>query len=350
MGRMGQPRGPWLAVALGISIGLGAGCMLELEHRLSCGDGVVDVLAGEQCDPMASDSPHVTYCIDKGLGSGEATCNDVCQIEANADICAVCGDGKAAGDEDCDGNDLRGAVCPSGRGQLGCKSADQPEGIRCTYDVTGCDACGDGAFSNEVEECDFSTQCDEDEDCAKGEVCDVESQFCISPGDLASPVECTGLDGPKGPYTYGAVTNADCTEECAYGRQRCNYCDNGELDGEYMDYAHPLPFMQKAEVCDGGVADRDALVSYCQELCTGGPNMTTLQLRCEFMCNETCDGFVPDQAWEDPIKESARCCVLGGEPCDGPGGFPCCYALDHPEDAEKACLDNTLPKPLCRSG
>jgi hypothetical protein len=77
--------------------------------------------------------------------------------------------------------------------------------------------------------------------------------------------------------------------------------------------------------------------------------MTTLQLRCEFQCEETCDGF-EEQAWEDPIKESARCCVLGGEACDGPGGFPCCYALDHPDDAENACLSNTLPKPLCRSG
>lgn len=77
--------------------------------------------------------------------------------------------------------------------------------------------------------------------------------------------------------------------------------------------------------------------------------MTTLQLRCEFKCNTSCNGF-EDQAWEEPVKESARCCVIGGEPCDGPGGFPCCYALDHPEDADIACLDNTLPKPLCRSG
>lgn len=338
---------------MGLGFGLAAGCLLELEHELACGDGRVDVLAGEQCDPRASDSPHLTYCIDKNLGNGSdgkgaAVCNEECQIEADQEICAFCGDGIAAADEQCDGSDLRGQVCPSGDGQLACNKPSEPAGIRCTFDISGCNQCGDGQFNEKIEECDFSTQCNDDEDCDEGMECDESKQTCVMQGDIGLGYACTNLKGPKDEfYTHGIVNNSDCTHDCLYERRRCSYCGDGELDPAYEDYGSPNNFMQKAELCDGDASDKDALVEYCQDLCTGGPN-TTLVLRCEFKCNENCDGF-EEQAWEDPIKDSARCCVLGGEPCDLAGDFPCCYALDHPEGANSACVD-ALPKPVCRSG
>lgn len=330
-----------------------AGCLIELEHGLACGDGVVDVLAGEQCDPNAPGSPHRTYCLDKGLGGGkdgrgEALCNDTCQIEADWDICTFCGDGIARGTEACDGADLRGATCPSKQGQIGCWSAEAGPDLACTLDTSGCDPCGDGVFSPEQEECDFSTQCGDDADCPGEEVCDVDKKTCALPGELGVGEQCTELDGPKGAYQHGLVTNADCTSDCVYERRRCNYCGDGELDGAYADYTAHGDFVQVAEVCDGDAAQSEALSEYCRDLCTGGPNNTTLALRCEFECNDSCSGFT-EQAWEYPIIESARCCVIGGEPCDLAGTFPCCYALDHPDDAASACVD-ALPLPTCRSG
>ncbi len=350
MGFRARTNAALAACVFGLAFGLAGGCLLELDRSLACGDGLVDVLAGEQCDPNDLNSPHLTYCLDKGLGQGQATCDSDCQIQADKDMCAACGDGIAAGAEQCDGDDLRGAVCPSGQGQLGCKPPDPdvPQN-GCLFDISGCDPCGDGKHSSEVEECDFSTQCTQDADCGEEMVCDTDKKTCVQPGEIGVGVQCSGLVGPKGLYSKGVVNNAECTKDCRYDRHRCNYCGDGQLDAPYEDYTSLGTFLQEGEVCDGDDADPEALVEYCQELCTGGPNNTTLQLRCEFKCDDGCREFVA-QSWEDPIQESARCCVMGGEPCDGPGGFPCCYALDNPEDADNACLTNTLPKPLCRSG
>lgn len=64
----------------------------------------------------------------------------------------TCGDGLAEGDEQCDGDDLRGADCMSfglDQGTLGC-------GTECRYDLSNCpgfDSCGNGTI-DDWEECE----------------------------------------------------------------------------------------------------------------------------------------------------------------------------------------------------
>lgn len=295
---------------------------MQLDHDLSCGDGVVDVLAGEECDPgNDTNSPHLTACLDKNLGGGKdgegmAGCSEECTIEASKNVCAFCGDGIAAGDEQCDGSDLRGEACKSGKGTLSCKPPGA-EGGGCVFNVVNCDPCGDGAFSSEVEECDFSS------DCAQGEACDM--------------VACNTILGPdNNPYVSGEVEHSDCTTECRYDRRKCDYCGDGYVNPAYPDFSLDNPgFIQTAEVCDNAKLNPDgepdaepgALAEYCDEICTNGGG-STLELRCKFKCHDDCLGF-DEQAWENP--EAAGCCVRGGEPCDVEDGFPCCWELDYPE-------------------
>jgi hypothetical protein len=334
---MGLRAHVWAAFAVCVpafGLGLGAGCLLELRHELSCGDGRVDVLAGEHCDPRAPDSPHLTECLDRGLGEGEAQCTDECKLEVSKDICAACGDGIAAGQEDCDGNDLRGQICPSAKGALSC-AAD------CRFDASGCDLCGDEIVQSPPEECDVQ-RCSTNEDCGGDTICEEKTKTCIVPGDITFGTDCAELEVTgslgKNSYTSGSVHNNDCGTLCLFDRRPCNFCGDGEVDPSYEDQGLNGGFNQVAEVCDGSEANQAALKTYCEDLCTDG-NGTTLELRCDFVCDIDCADF-KDPEWEDPVVESARCCVVGAQPCDVPSGFPCCWELDYPEeDPKDACVE-----------
>ncbi len=340
----------WISRAALLAAGFGvaavAGCLVDLESRVACGDGFVDQAAGEACDPDDPTRSFEAACQDIGFVEGKAQCNpETCQIEANAAICSVCGDGVASGEEECDGQDLRGRLCPAGDAALTCRND-------CTLNYGLCETCGDGVFDPSTEECETRITCESDEDCPGDAQCNPQTSSC-GPNSLSQAVSCTSLDGPPGvagDYVSGLAS--DCTESCKFDRQHCSFCGDEEVDGSYEDLGPNGTFTQAPEVCDGEAVDEEALVEYCQDLCTSG-NGTLLTLRCEFLCEEDCSGFA-EVEYEDPVAESAACCVPGGERCDVEDGFPCCWALDHPDDAENACQTVSTPEGLqlerrCRS-
>lgn len=327
----------WAAYAvcgLGFGLGLASGCLLELDRRLSCGDGFVDVLADEECDPGAPNSPHLDACVQSGLGEGTAHCNNDCKIELSKDICQSCGDGIAAGDEQCDTADLKGQVCASGKGELTCTSD-------CKLDGSKCELCGNNIVDEPLEECDVQ-RCSVDGDCPGNEICDGPTKTCVDPEDFAFFRDCKSLDltaslPEKDAYVSGVVLNDDCGQGCLFDRRDCSFCGDGVVDGQYEDIGLNGAILQKAETCDGNEANANALHDHCLDVCTNG-SPTTLDLRCDFECQSDCNGFV-DTDWPEPVVDSARCCVIGGSPCDVPGGFPCCWELDYNGLPTDACVE-----------
>lgn len=289
-------RRAWVMSAFVAALGLGgaaSSCTLELDHDLACGDGVTDRLAGEQCDPRDPESPHLTYCEDRGLGLG------------------VNGTPAAACDE------------------------------QCRVVAESCHACGDGILQAEFEECEPAQICVTDSDCIAGGTCDGQTGTCLD-GQMGSRLDCAVLHGPLGPYVSGSVDVGDCTSQCRFDRSACSYCGDGALDGAYEEATQGGSILQPAEACElaasgpDPVADSNQLDAYCKQVCSGGSG-TTLAVRCKYSCADGCSGF-DEQHWEN--TEAAGCCVLGGEECDV-GGLPCCWALDHPdEDPAQACNDN----------
>ena len=136
----------WL-VALGVGFAVSA-CLVEPEHVLACGDGYVDALVGEECDPNDRSS-YIGVCVGTSRPFGEGDCDpDSCEI-----VCEACGNGvldpaEAPG----------GFVAPypcAGNAELAPLHSPYPEkpytfGIavacleRCKFDRSSCRYCGDG--------------------------------------------------------------------------------------------------------------------------------------------------------------------------------------------------------------
>ena len=112
----------------------------------SCGDGVAEGL--EQCD---RDDMKASTCASLGYEGGELACAADCQFDVGA--CTgdgpVCGDGSAAGLEECDGSDLGGQSCTSlgyADGALACDAGCKLDESACTmtmetYDLDGATGC-----------------------------------------------------------------------------------------------------------------------------------------------------------------------------------------------------------------
>src|SRR5688572_22131081 len=125
-------------------------CTLQLDISIACGDGYVDLEAGEECDPDDPDRAFESACGDIGRPQGTAQCDAAtCEIENSFQICAFCGDGMIDGEEQCEGSNLNGQVCPGDAGTLQCKD--------CKYDYSACQTCGDGDDDDVGEECDPSS-------------------------------------------------------------------------------------------------------------------------------------------------------------------------------------------------
>src|SRR5690606_7905103 len=111
---------PWVAW-VAVCGSLASGCIIELERRIACGDGYVDVEAGEACDPADPAKAYLNACAANGYSLGEAACDpQSCQIITNLAQCAVCGDGKAEQGEDCDRGVDPVQYCPDGSTKADC--------------------------------------------------------------------------------------------------------------------------------------------------------------------------------------------------------------------------------------
>lgn len=318
-------RGLGLAAFGGAAVfGLFAGCALDIDESLSCGDGYVS--DAEECDPADVERAFVDACRARGFQI-DAACDPLtCRILDSDLDCNVCGDGIARGNEACDGADLRNQDCPGDAlGTLGCTAS-------CKFDVSDCPTvCGDG-FRSGDEECDPALDCEEDQDCSEGEVCYLPAGECVSAGDGFVPdpvVACRFFDasfaGLDKPYVDGEI--GECIpDECVFARDHCSFCGDGILDGAYDDYTNGQHSTHAAEVCDMQAADPVERTKWCREACEV-QDADYDEVRCDFACADDCSGFgSPDgKITPDGLSPADLHCCIASPDCNEMGALlPCC--------------------------
>lgn len=221
-----------------------------------CGDGNLDILRGEECDPGPENSEN-------------ATCTRWCRL-------SECGDNYT--------NTAAGEACDSG-------------GV----DTWNCDAdcslpaCGDNHVNSAREQCDDG----DDSDCTPA--C---NYYCAGP---AAPVICG--DG---------FANTWCGETCDDGAENggCGKCSNtctsvvGVCGDNVVDAA------LCGEVCDGGNATSgDGCRSDCKGTEVCGDGFTDINEICDDgntglcrgSCNETCTAFYT-QVCHNGVREACEVC------------------------------------------
>jgi hypothetical protein len=308
-------------LVLGAALGLVLGCPFELQRGLSCGDGWWDP-EFEECDPRDPDQPYLEACRDQGGFDMDAECDpQTCTVRASEAECNRCGDGRAADDEQCDGQDLRGATC------LGVLSCDED----CQLDYSACEQdCGDGVVLGN-EECEFG----------------VDGGFKnLACSDYDSTA--IGLDKP---YASGMIGSCN-KDTCTFGRNDCSFCGDGERDPEYLDIIAPQGTAEfPVEICDGSEVEPTVLEEHCEALCIDDPINGDVVVHCDFECADNCSGIAPiSDIIPDP--EALGCCVAKDAPCpkfgiEGVPDLPCCSWLENPDWlAEEKCVvaeTNTIP-------
>ncbi|MBC8072542.1 MAG: hypothetical protein IAG13_29745 [Deltaproteobacteria bacterium] len=171
-------------------------CMIELEHRIACGDGHVDRRAGEQCDPEDPERAFERICDEAEPGAIGSCDPSTCQLDEST--CEPCGNGRVDPDEECD---------PKNQGDI--------------------------------------------DDIAIGRLC------AGSPGGSAD--EMLPLTAPYPPLPYASGSTSRCLPDCTYDRTPCGYCGNGRAENypilvslETQTIRETLP-----EWCDGEDFDPD---------------------------------------------------------------------------------------------
>lgn len=293
---------PWLwpALLLAAPLGAAAACLVDLDVRLDCGDGFVDVRAGEQCEP-ADPASYADRC-GEGEIPGPNTC-DPKTCEFHPERCTRCGNGVVDEGEQCDPADMTPISCSGG--VITCRDD-------CTRDVSQCDRCGNGVL-------DFGEECD----------------YILTPGKNVVEIPCAELPTPAGvTRSYGSGFATECGTDCRWDRAACSYCQNNRLEDDsvagkiFIDFQNTLT--PAPEVCDNNHVDYDALTHHCKSTCGG-----SVRLECNFKCASDCQSF-DDLAVPD---EDLQCCTAAGEDCPyesvdsttlKTGRLDCCRRQDSP--------------------
>jgi len=211
---------------------------------VGCGDGDVDVTAGELCDGSNLDGRD---CLTEDFGGGVLACNDDCTLDTSG--CTFeCGDDEVQGDEQCEGNDLDGGTCLT----EGFDGGDLECNADCSYNPSGCEnyICGDGIVAG-PEVCDGMDL--DGEDC--------ESQG-FDTGTLLCGADCTALDD-SGCFVCGdGIING--TEDCDGAALGGETCVSQGADGGVLSCANDCTFnVSECVGCGNGDADPG-------EQCDGG--------------------------------------------------------------------------------
>jgi MYXO-CTERM domain-containing protein len=242
-----------------------------------CGDGFLQVEAGEQCDAA------VDWCMDCllveaalcGNGLLEADRGEQCDDSGNADgdgcsaLCRteVCGDGIVQADEQCDDGNPEGGdgcnpaclleICGDGvvQGDEVCDDGDQNGDTAACLSTCRPAACGDGQVQAGVEACDDGNLVDGD-GCAASCVIEVCGDGSAGPGEACDDGNaeagdgCTACqvdfcgDGRPGPGEQcddaNPVDGDGCDKQCALENPAA--CGDGTPDpGEQCDDGNTSP-------------------------------------------------------------------------------------------------------------
>jgi cysteine-rich repeat protein len=247
------------------NLGSGDGCSPDCLSDESCGNGIADYAAGEECD-CGDDPAHPAAGCAAANGPGPAgSCRADCVVSrcgnGHLDPDEVCDDGNNAGgdgcapdcrsDETC-GNGVvdvaRGEQCDDGNGTSGDGCDDRCRVEFCGNGVVDAsEVCDDG---NLVAGDGCAPGCRSDERCGNG-ITDVgPGEECdCGDGTVPLPAGCTAPNG------YGPAGR--CRPDCQVAR-----CGNGVLDpGEVCDDGDNLSGdgcsgdCQSLETCGNGYVD-----------------------------------------------------------------------------------------------
>jgi cysteine-rich repeat protein len=299
----------------------------------SCGDGVVDSIASEQCDDAGESNMCDRDCTLAACGDGYVNaaagegCDDGDQVSGNGCSASCqseqCGDGVRDPGEACDdGNRVPGDGCSTM-----CESEHCGNGI-----VDMGEACDD---SGESERCDSNCTVAECRDgvlnTAAGEVCDDGGESAACDFDCTPAVCGDGmLNRTAGERCDdgNALAGDGCSATC-----RLEHCGNGVIDaGEDCDDGNALAgdgcsARCRSEVCGNGVVDPGercddgAESAWCNADCTPalcGDEVVNAAAgeACDAAGAMTanCDADCTAPAWGDGVVNAAF-----GEQCDDGG-------------------------------
>jgi len=278
-------------------------CVVHPHCSPVCGDGVA---AGDDlCD---GDDLGGQTCIAQGFaGGGVLACDDACAL--NTDACLadeVCGDGFIGETEGCEGDDLAGQTCMS----LGFADGDLACSDTCELDTSACtDVCGDG-MSTGLEECDGD---------------DLGGQTCVSQGFAGGGALSCSVDACTF-VTEGCVADEVCgdgfigeTELCDgedFAGENCitqgfpgggsllcaDSCSAIDTEGCVLDEVCGDSLVGESEECDGD----NFLGDTCVSLGFAGGGALACDDACAFVTEGCLDGAVCGDGF-----------IGAGEECDG---------------------------------
>jgi hypothetical protein len=330
----------------------------------SCGNGVVDMSAGETCEPESTTQPCPTSCDDAAACTGDyptgsvrncnLSCTHVetvipligdgcCPPGANAnndnDCQPMCGNGIVERGERCDGRCPTQADCNDGNPCTRDTVAGSGCVVMCTHTQINAAMGGDGC-------CPAGANANNDGDCLPvcgnrvrdaGELCDGD---CPTTG--ASCVDDTNV------CTMNVVVGTGCQRECRNQQAQAGAADGCCLDPKTMNSSTDPDCPGS---CGNMKIDTGELCDPCPTICMDADPCTKDEMTGPDACNKQCThmpitGTGPDgcchgdTSADDPDCTNDPVCGNGrtetGEECDG--DCPPCVAPNTCTESKRVAL------------